>query len=267
MSYPTRVICLAAEAPEIMDRLGVFDRIIAVSGFARRPAGVRRLPKVGGFADPDLAKIAALQPDLVITLSDIQADAVAALVRQGIPVLALNPHRLVDVWRNILLIGGVLGKQAEAEALVAELQAEMDRLQRTLVPVNAPRPRVYFEEWYDPLISGIGWVSDLISWAGGDDIFGSLAAHHAARERIVTPEQVIAQQPGVIIASWCGKKADLAAIATRPGWDALPAVQQSALYELSSHLILQTGPSLLDGARQLATLIHQGQPVPLGAVA
>jgi len=252
--HPRRIVCLAAEAPEILNRLGAFDRIVAVSGFARRPAAVRQLPKVGGFANPDIQKILALQPDLAITITDIQADSAAELIRRGIPVLALNPHRLAHIWRNILLIGGTLGRQAAAEQLVTELGEELETL-RSTTP-EPERPRVYFEEWPDPLISGIGWVSDLIDLVGGRDIFPERADCTRATGRIVTSEEVIARAPEVIIASWCGKPADLDAIRQRPGWQQVPAVQRGRIHEIPSEQVLQTGPSILDGARRLKQLIY-----------
>ncbi|MBX3015980.1 MAG: ABC transporter substrate-binding protein [Caldilineaceae bacterium] len=254
-SYPSRIVCLAAEAPEILDRLGAFERIVAVSGFARQPAAVRQLPKVGGFADPQLDKILALQPDLAITITDIQAEIAAQLIKAGIPVLALNPHRLADVWRNIRLIGGVLGFNHAAEQLVAELQADLEPL-RSTAPLEA-RPRVYFEEWHEPLISGIGWVSDLIDWVGGVDIFRELAEQPRAPKRVVDSATVLERQPEVIIASWCGKKADLAAIRNRPGWAQIPAVARGTVYEIASDDLLQTGPNLLKGAKALQQLIQQ----------
>jgi iron complex transport system substrate-binding protein len=258
--YPHRIVCLAAEAPEILDRLGAFDRVVAVSGFARQPSAVRQLPKVGGFSDPDIEKILTLQPDLVVTTSDIQAEAAAACIRQGIPVLALNPHRLADVWQSILLLGGILGLQAEAKQLVTTLQEELEGLR---LPMGAQtRPRVYFEEWPDPLISGIGWVSDLIEVIGGVDIFCDRGAGIRAVERVVSAEEVIARQPDLIIASWCGKKADLASIRQRPGWQDLPAVRQGQVHEIASQYILQTGPSLLAGARRLQQLLVQMRPQP-----
>jgi len=179
--YPKRIVSLAAEGPEILDLLGAFDRLVGVSGFARRPIRVRDLPKVGGFATPDLEKVMSLKPDLVITMSDIQAEAAASLVKRGVPVLALNAHSLEDVWRNILLVGGVIGRQAEAEAAVRHLQAKLDALRRqTALP---RRVRVFFEEWPDPLVAGIGWVSDLIEYLGGEDIFRDLRDRHQAPER------------------------------------------------------------------------------------
>lgn len=247
--YPQRIVCLAAEAPEILYRLGAFDRIVGVSGFARRPEAVKSLPKVGGFAQPDVERVLALQPDLVITISDIQAEAAATLIKQGVPVLALNPHRLEDVWRNILVIGGAVGAQRQAELLVASLQAEL-----AAIPLLQPlprRPRVFFEEWPDPLVSGIGWVGDLIRAVGGEDLFPELADQPKADGRVVTPEAVAAREPEVVLASWCGKPADLEAIRRRPAWQRTPAVRHGHIYEVSSDLILQTGPSLIEGARQI----------------
>lgn len=259
MSYPQRVVCLAAETPEIIEHLGAFNCVVGVSGFARRPAAVRSLPKVGGFSDPNIEKILGLLPDLVITTSDIQADAAAQLIHHGIPVLALNPYRLEHIWTNILMIGGALGREQEARRLVAYLQTELEQV-RAQAGSNLPARHVYFEEWPDPMISGIGWVSDLIGALGGVDIFAELATQRLAKQRFVTSDEVLARKPEVIIASWCGKRADLGRITMRPGWDQLPAVQRGAVYELSSDAILQTGPGILEGARQLAALIH-AQPV------
>lgn len=249
--YPQRIVCLAAEAPEILHRLGAFDRIVGVSGFARRPEQVKRLPKVGGFAAPDIERVLALQPDLVITISDIQAEAAASLIRHGVSVLALNPHRLADVWQNILVIGGAIGAQRPAETLVASLQAEL-----AAIPLAQPlprRPRVFFEEWPEPLVNGIGWVGDVIRAVGGQDLFPELADQPKAEGRVVEAETVAAQEPEVVLASWCGKAADLESIRRRPAWQTTPAVRHDHIYEISSDLILQTGPSLIEGARQ----IHQ----------
>jgi iron complex transport system substrate-binding protein len=247
--YSSRIVCLAAEAPEILARLGVFERIVAVSGFARRPAGVRQLPKVGGFTTPDIQKILSLEPDFAITTSDLQAEAAAALIKAGVPVLALNPQRLMDLTRNILLIGGALGVPAAAQQVAAEIQAELESLRADPPPER--RPRVYFEEWPDPMICGIGWVSDLIEWVGGEDIFRDRADQSAAKTRIIEPSLVVERQPDLIIASWCGKKANLEQIRIRPGWASIPAVANDYIYELPSDQILQTGPSLLAGAQAL----------------
>lgn len=247
--YPQRIVCLAAEAPEILHRLGAFDRIVGVSGFARQPEAVKRLPKVGGFAEPDLERVLSLRPDLVITISDIQAEVAAGLIRHGIPVLALNPHRLEDVWQSILVVGGAIGAQRPAETLVASLQAEL-----TAIPLAQPLPRpprVFFEEWPDPLISGIGWVGDLIRAVGGEDLFPELAQQPNAAGRVVTLDAVAERGPEVVLASWCGKPADLDSIRRRPAWQETPAVQRGHIFEISSDLILQIGPSLIEGARQI----------------
>lgn len=251
--YPQRIVCLAAEASEILDALGAFDRIAGVSGFARRPKTVRELPKVGGFRDPGENQILDLSPDLVITISDIQAEIAARLIKAGVPVLALNPHRLEDIYRSILLVGGAIGAQARAEQVAANLAANLEQLRVTL-PADR-RPRVYFEEWHEPQISGIGWVSDLIELVGGFDIFREHASREFAAERVVAPETVIERAPDVIIASWCGKKAELDSIRRRPGWETIPAVRHGRVYEIKSDDILQTGPSILDGARLLRHFI------------
>lgn len=247
--YPQRIVCLAAETPEILYRLGAFDRIVGVSGFARRPEAAKHLPKVGGFADPDVERVLALQPDLVISMSDIQAEAAASLIKHGVPVLALNPHRLEDVWQNILVVGGAIGAQRPAETLVASLQAEL-----TAIPLAQPLPRplrVFFEEWPDPLISGIGWVCDLIRAVGGEDLFPELADRPKAAGRVVTPDAVAARRPEVVLASWCGKPTDLEDIRRRPAWQETPAAQHGHIFGIDSDLILQTGPSLIEGARHI----------------
>lgn len=251
--YPQRIVCLAAEVPEILDHLGALDRVVAVSSFARRPAAVRQLPKVGGFSNADADKILSHRPDLVITISDIQAEIAATLIRHGVPVVALNPHRLADIWQSILLIGGALGLQTETERLVTRLQSELESLRSE----DTARPRVYFEEWHDPLISGIGWVEDLIEVIGGQSIFPELADKQLAKERIIQPEAVIAGHPDIIVASWCGKKADLNAIRRRAGWETLPAVRQDRVYEIPSDQILQIGPSILEGVRLLKQFVRR----------
>jgi iron complex transport system substrate-binding protein len=249
--YPQRIVCLAAEVPEILDRLGALDRVVAVSSFARRPGAVRRLPKVGGFSNADAEKVLSHRPDLVITISDIQADIAATLIRHGVPVLALNPHRLVDSWQSILLIGGVLGLQAEAQRVATHLQDELESL-RCADPL---RPRVYFEEWHDPLISGIGWVEDLIDLVGGESVFPELRDKGLATQRIIQSGDVVSARPDVIVASWCGKPADLDAIRNRAGWETIPAVQQDRVYEIPSDQILQIGPSIVEGARALKRMV------------
>ncbi len=251
--YPQRIVSLAAEGPEILELLGAFDRLVGVSGFARRPEKVRDLPKVGGFATPDLERVLALEPDLVITASDIQADAATYLIKRGIPVLALNPHSLEDVWRNLLLVGGVVGRQAEAQAAVERLQGELAAI-RDARPLPR-RVRVFFEEWPEPLVSGIGWVSDVIEYLGGEDIFRDLHERRTAPERVVTREEVARRAPEVIIASWCGRKARLDEIRARPEWQEVPAVRGGHVYEVPSDTVLQAGPSLLEGARQIQALL------------
>jgi len=257
-NYPQRVVCLAAEAPEILDALGALDRVVGRSAFASPRDKIKQIPNVGGFATPNIEKILALQPDLIITTSDIQAKIAAQLIGKGLPVLALTPHRLADVWRNILLIGGAMGLSNRAEKLVTQLRAEL-----TVIRDNAPlvQPvRVYFEEWPDPLISGIGWVSDLIEYLGGEDVFAELRSKRLAMERVILPESIIAQQPELIILSWCGKPAKIDDVIQRSGWQDIPAVQNGYIYEIESNHILQTGPGMLEGARQLKALMSTWKP-------
>ncbi len=252
--YPQRIVCAAAEAPEILAALGAFDCIIGVSSFTKQPTAALNLPRIGGFSTPDVQRVLKLNPDLVITISDIQAQFAASLISEGIPVLALNPHSLVDVWRSILWIGGIIGRQARAQEVVAELKRNLDDI-TTISPLVPPR--VYFEEWHDPPITGIGWVSDLIEVVGGQDIFADRKQQPLAKNRIISFQDVATRQPDIIVASWCGKPADLDTIRQRPAFSALPAVLNDQVYEITSDYLLQVGPSLLKGAQQLHQIIHR----------
>ncbi|RME13964.1 MAG: cobalamin-binding protein [Ardenticatenia bacterium] len=248
--YPRRIVSLAAEVPAILQALGEFHRLVGVSAFATYPPDVEHLPRVGGFSTPNVRRILDLRPDLVITTSDIHAEVTTELVRAGVQVMSLNPHRLEDVYRNILLIGGLVGRLERAQWVVARMQADLATLARSL-GLAAP-VRVYFEEWPGPMVSGIGWVSDLIHLLGGEDIFRDRAMHAKAAQRVVTPELVRERQPDVIFLSWCGKPADTAILHRRPGWKAIPAVRENRIFEIPSDVILQAGPQLIEGARMLA---------------
>lgn len=265
-NYPQRVVCLAAEGANILCALGLMDRVVGVSAFTTEPADARQLPRIGGFSTPDLKKITDLRPDLALTISDIQADIGRELVKQGVPVLALNPHSLADIWQSWRMVGGVLGVQEEAARVVRDFQRRLDAL-RAAHDLNAlraahdsePRPKVYFEEWPDPTVSGIGWVGELIQWMGGEDIFGELSNQPHAPGRVVEWNEIVRRAPDVIIASWCGKPADLDAIKQRPGWDAIPAVRHGRVYEIDSTHILQVGPGLYRGAELLRKYIDGAQ--------
>ncbi|MEC3859978.1 cobalamin-binding protein [Mesobacterium sp. TK19101] len=254
MTLPGRIVCLTEETVETLYLLGQEDRIVGVTGYAVRPARVRReKPRVGAFTSADLDKIIALRPDLVLTFSDLQADIAAGLIRAGIEVHAFNQRDVAGILRMIRTLGRLVGCAESAEALASSYETRIAALRARTPKV---RPRVYFEEWDDPQITGIGWVSDLVEIAGGTDCFAHLRHEQAARDRIVTPSDVIAARPDIIVASWCGKKVRPEKIGARPGWDTIPAVQSGAIHEIKSPLILQPGPAALtDGLDALAGLI------------
>lgn len=248
--YPSRIVCLSAEAVEILYRLGCGDLVVGVSSFAVEPPEAREKPCVSGFSSFNYEKIEGLKPDLVIAFSDVQAAAAQELIRRGFTVLATNQRSLADVFNTISLIGRIVGREGQAETLVDEMRAEFQSM-----PFQK-RPTVYFEEWDDPMISGIRWVSELIEAAGGCDVFPELRERSRAQERTVRSDDVIRRQPEVIIASWCGKRVNLAAIRERSGWETIPAVRNRRVYEIQSAHILQPGPSLVKGFRELRALIH-----------
>jgi iron complex transport system substrate-binding protein len=243
MSGAERIVCLTEETVETLYLLGQEHRIVGVTGYAVRPSRVRKeKPRVGAFTSADVPKIMALQPDLVLTFSDLQADIAAALIREGVEVHGFNQRDVAGILRMIRTLGALAGCAGAADALAQGYEA---RLAEVAGVARPHRPRVWFEEWDEPLISGIGWVSELIAIAGGQDVFPELAAQKAARDRILTSDQVIPRAPEVILASWCGKKVVPARIAARPGWDAVPAVRDGRIHEIKSPLILSPGPAAL----------------------
>lgn len=258
MFPPDRIVCLTEETVETLYLLGAQNRIAGISGYCVRPPEARReKPRVSAFVSADIPKILDLKPDLVLTFSDLQADIVAELIRRGVSVLAFNQRSLAEIFDMIGTLGALVGEQDRAAALIAELAAELAAAR--LAAAGLPRrPKVYFEEWDDPMISGIAWVSELIEAAGGADIFPELAGAKAARERIVTAEEVVARRPDIIIGSWCGKRFRPEKVAARPGFADLPAVRGGALHEIKSTFILQPGPAALtEGLRQLRQIIEQ----------
>lgn len=254
MGIPQRIVCLTAETTEIAFALGAGERVVGVSGYSVRPPEARRKPKVAAYTSARLDKILELHPDLVLAFSDLQADLVRVLVKAGLTVLVTNQRSLAETWDSIRLIGRALGAPSEAEKLAADLQAEVERVREEATRLPQ-RPRVYFEEWDDPLISGIRWVAELIEAAGGEDIFPELLGAHRAPDRVVDPTDVVRRDPQVIVASWCGKKVNPDRIRARPGWQAIAAVRHGRLHEIKSPDILQPGPSLVRGLRQLAACI------------
>ena len=243
MFPPTRIVCLTEETVETLYLHGEQDRIVGVSGYAVRPPQVRREKKrVSAFISADIPKILALAPDLVLAFSDLQADIAAELVRAGVAVHVFNQRDVAGILAMIRTLGALVGAADRAEQLAAGYET---RLADISAIARSVRPRVYFEEWDDPLISGIGWVSELIGIAGGGDIFPEQRSRKSAKERIVAPETVRELAPDVILASWCGKKVNIGKIRQRPGWDAIPAVRDNRIVEIKSPLILQPGPAAL----------------------
>ena len=241
---PSRIVCLTEETVETLYLLGEQDRIVGVSGYAVRPRQVRReKPRVSAFISADIAKILALEPDLVLAFSDLQAEIAAELIRAGVAVHAFNQRDIAGILAMIRTLGALVGAADKAEALAKAYEARLAEAQAATH--GRPRPKVYFEEWDDPLISGIGWVSELIEAAGGDDVFAVLRSRKSAKERIVPPENVIAAAPDLILASWCGKKVVPERIRRRLGWETIPAVRRGQIVEIKSPLILQPGPAAL----------------------
>jgi iron complex transport system substrate-binding protein len=258
VEFPQRIVCLTAETTEIAFLVGAGDRVVGVPGTARRPEAARERARVGGFTTFRTDRILALEPDLVLAFSDLQRDVVADLIGHGVAVLCTNQRSVDDVLRAILLIGGALGCEAAARGLIQDMRDEIKQV-REYSSVWPDRPRVYFEEWMDPMIAGIRWVSELIEIAGGRDVFAELRAHGDARGRIVDPAQVIARDPQIVLASWCGKPVDTAAIASRPGWDRVAAVRAGQIHEIDGEEILSPGPSLMAGLRRIHEIIQTFQ--------
>ena len=258
MFPPKRIVCLTEETVETLYLLGEEHRIAGVSGYAVRPPRVRReKPRVSAFITADVPKILALVPDLVLTFSDLQADIAAELIRKGVAVHAFNQRDIAGIFAMIRTLGALVGASGKAEQLAQSLEANLDRARERAAKLPH-KPRVYFEEWDEPMISGIGWVSELIEAAGGIDVFKELATHKSAKERIVTAEQVIAAQPDIVIGSWCGKKFVPAKFAARPGFHAIPAVRNGFLREIKSTLILQPGPAALtDGVNAIVSIVEE----------
>jgi iron complex transport system substrate-binding protein len=256
MYPPERIVCLTEETTETLYLLGEQHRIVGISGYTVRPPQARReKPRVSAFISADIAKILALEPDLVLTFSDLQADIVAALIRAGVAVHAFNQRTVAGILEMIRTLGAIVGAAQHADALAGRLAANLESTRRRSA-TRGEHPRVYFEEWDEPMISGIAWVSELIAIAGGVDIFPELAGCKAAKERIITPDAVIARAPDIIVGSWCGKKFKAEKVGVRPGFGAIPAVRNGKLYEIKSALILQPGPAALtDGLAALENII------------
>jgi iron complex transport system substrate-binding protein len=255
--FPTRIVCLTEETTETLYLLGEGDRVVGISGYTVRPPEARSKPKVSSFLHARYEKIDALTPDLILAFSDLQADITRDLVARGYPVFTFNQRSVAEILQMIRVLGGIIGVSEKAAALAERLERGLEEIRRAAATFPR-RPRVYFEEWGDPLISGIQWVDELIEIAGGDPIFPHLRTQRLARDRVVTPEQVIAAAPDVIIASWCGKPVRRERIVSRPGWDAIPAVRDDEVHEVKSTYILQPGPAALtDGIARIHEILKR----------
>jgi iron complex transport system substrate-binding protein len=253
--FPHRIVCLTEETTETLYLLGQGGRIVGVSGYTVRPPEARSKPKVSAFINARFDKIEALRPDLVLAFSDLQADLTAELIRRGLTVVTFNQRSIGEILQMIRMLGGLVGCQTAAERLAGSLDADLDRIRESAArfPVRVP---VFFEEWDDPLISGIRWVEELVEIAGGAPIFPELAGAGLGRDRIVDPAEVARRDPQVIFASWCGKKVKKTTIGRRTGWDAVAAVRNGRVFEVKSTYILQPGPACLtEGVRQLHALL------------
>src|SRR5436190_3640305 len=257
--YPERIVCLTEETTETLYLLGQGDRIVGVSGYTVRPPEARQKPKVSAFINAKFDKIEQLAPDLVLAFSDLQADLVSELIRRGIAVVTFNQRSIADILQMIRMVGGLVGCQAAAEALADRLAAGLDAI-RDAASRFTTRFRTFFEEWDEPLISGIRWVEELVEIAGGAPVFPELATAGLAKDRIVDPAEVARRDPEVIFASWCGKRMKKAAIVGRPGWNQISAVANDRIFEVKSTYILQPGPAALtDGVAQLHEILCNNQ--------
>jgi len=251
VSYPSRIVCLTEETTETLYLLGEGDRVVGVSGYTVRPPEARQKPKVSSFLHARFEKIEALQPDLILAFSDLQADITTELVKRGHTVFTFNQRSVAEILQMIRVLAGIVGVAEKGERLSRDLEAGLDRIRDTS-RAWPRRPRVYFEEWDDPLISGIQWVEELVEIAGGDPVFPDRRHAGLAKDRIVTSEQVIAAAPDMIVGSWCGKPLRPERITSRSGWETIPAVRNGHVYEVKSAFILQPGPAALtEGVRQL----------------
>jgi iron complex transport system substrate-binding protein len=249
--YPRRIVCLTEETTETLYLLGQGDRVVGVSGYTVRPPEARQKPKVSAFINARFDKIEALRPDLVLAFSDLQADLSAELVRRGIAVITFNQRSVAEILQMIRMLGGLVGCQSDASQLADRLERDLDCVRESASRFGT-RLRTFFEEWDEPLISGIRWVEELVEIAGGAPIFPELANAKLAKDRIVDPSEVARRDPEVVFASWCGKRMKKTTIASRPGWQRVSAVAHDRIFEVKSTYILQPGPaSLTEGVRQL----------------
>ena len=254
--HPSRIVCRTEETTDTLYLLGEGDRVVGISGYTVRPPEARQKPKVSSFLHARYEKIEALKPDLILAFSDLQANITNDLVKRGYPVFTFNQRSVAEILQMIRVLAGIVGVAEKGEALAQKFEGHLDEV-RARAATLPRRPTVFFEEWYDPLISGIRWTEELVSIAGGNPIFPELKDAGLARDRVVTSEQVIARAPELIIGSWCGKPVRKERIRSRPGWHDVPAVRNGHIYEVKSTYILQPGPAALtEGVTQLEKIIR-----------
>ena len=249
---PHRIVCLSAEVADWLWRIGAWADVAGVTTYFKQPPGTPLKPRVSGFSSGNLDQITQLNPDLIITFSDVQTQLAGALIQPGFSVLATNQRTLAETEMTLALLACIVNRDLESENLLYEFRERLAPVERV-----ALRPRVYFEEWNDPLISGIAWVSELIERAGGEDIFAHLRTKRAAPDRVVSAEQICRADPEMIFASWCGEPVQPADIAARPNWERLTAVHEKRIHEISGEDILQPGFRLIYGYEQMKRLIAE----------
>ena len=255
--FPQRIVCLTEETTETLYLLGEGDRVVGVSGYTVRPPEARKKPRVSAFINANFDRILGLNPDLVLTFSDLQADIAAELIRRGVTVLAFNQRSVAEILGMILTLSSIVGAADKGRDLIESMEAGLDAIRESASRFSF-RPRVFFEEWNDPLISGIRWVEELIEIAGGTPTFPELRFQKNAPQRIVDPAHVIVKDPEVIVGSWCGVKVNKNVIRSRTGWADISAVRNDHIYEIKSAYILQPGPAALtEGVGQLHAIFKR----------
>lgn len=262
-SSPRRIVCLTDETTETLYLLGEQDRVVGISAYASRPAAARSKPRVSAFKDANFDKILSLKPDLVLTFSDVQAEISRQLVLRGLTVLNFNQRSIAEILEMVRMLGRIVDKPAEGAALARQLIDNLAEIAESASHFPR-RPRVFFEEWDEPLIGGIQWVEELIEIAGGEILFPELRACGKAQDRIVDPAIVAERNPEIILASWCGKKVRKETICSRRGWEPTDAVRNGRVYEIPSTAILQPGPAALtEGVRQLHSVLARSMGIEI----
>jgi iron complex transport system substrate-binding protein len=257
-SYPNRIVCLTEETTEALYLMGEQDRIVGISGYTVRPPQARKeKPKVSAFTSAKIDKILDLKPDLVLGFSDMQADICAELVRAGVEVHIFNQRSINEIFQMLQTLGALIGEPIKAAKIIERFQDNLTKVKQNALSLNH-KPKIYFEEWYEPYICGIRWVSELIEMAGGIDCFSEMSRNGLGKDRIIADDnRIIEANPDIIIGSWCGRKFKPQKVAGRPGWQAISAVKTGHLYEIKSADILQPGPACLtDGIRQIAEIVE-----------